>query len=64
VLVNIARYLGLDSESALRRTNRKFRRRFMWMEECLRERGTIPDQTPMDELESLWQQAKQQEKPA
>src|SRR5271165_4069618 len=55
VLVNIARYLELDSESALRRTNRKFRRRFMWMEERLRERGSTADQTPMDELESLWQ---------
>jgi MazG family protein len=62
VLVNIARYLELDSESALRRTNRKFRRRFMWMEERLRERGAAPERTSMDELESLWQQAKQQEK--
>jgi uncharacterized protein YabN with tetrapyrrole methylase and pyrophosphatase domain len=62
VLVNIARYLELDSESALRRTNRKFRRRFMWMEERLRERGATPERTSMDELESLWQQAKQQEK--
>jgi MazG family protein len=64
VLVNIARYLGLDSESALRRTNRKFRRRFMWMEQRLRESGRTADQTSMEELESLWQQAKQQEKQA
>jgi NTP pyrophosphatase (non-canonical NTP hydrolase) len=33
VLVNIARYLSLDPESALRKTNRKFKRRFQWMEE-------------------------------
>ena len=32
VLVNIARYLSLDPESALRKTNRKFKRRFQWME--------------------------------
>jgi len=62
VLVNIARYLGLDPESALRKTNRKFRRRFQWMEQRLRENGTAPERTSMDELESLWQQAKQQER--
>jgi MazG family protein len=62
VLVNIARYLALDPESALRKTNRKFRRRFQWMEQRLEERGTNPEKVSMDELESLWQQAKQQEK--
>jgi MazG family protein len=64
VLVNIARYLSLDPESALRKTNRKFRRRFQWMEQRLHERGATPERASMDELESLWQQAKQQEKPA
>lgn len=62
VLVNIARYLALDPESALRKTNRKFKRRFQWMEERLRASGRAPQQASMDELESLWQQAKQQEK--
>jgi nucleoside triphosphate diphosphatase len=62
VLVNIARYLSLDSESALRKTNRKFRRRFQWMEQRLRESGQAPDKASMQELESLWQLAKQQEK--
>jgi MazG family protein len=61
VLVNIARYLALDSESALRQTNRKFRRRFQWMEQRLHERGASPESVSMDELETLWQQAKQQE---
>src|SRR5215471_21446053 len=42
VLVNIARYLSLDPESSLRRTNRKFRRRFQYLEERLRERGRKP----------------------
>jgi len=64
VLVNIARYLALDPESALRKTNRKFRRRFQWMEQRLGERGTTPEEASMDELESLWQQAKRQEKQA
>jgi MazG family protein len=64
VLVNIARYLSLDPESALRKTNRKFKRRFQWMEERLRASGRAPQQASMDELETLWQQAKQLEKPA
>ncbi|MGB8583274.1 MAG: nucleoside triphosphate pyrophosphohydrolase [Candidatus Sulfotelmatobacter sp.] len=62
VLVNIARYLSLDPESALRKTNRKFRRRFQWMEQRLNESGGTLETASMDELESLWQQAKQQEK--
>lgn len=62
VLVNIARYLSLDPESALRKTNRKFRRRFQWMEQRLQESGSTPESVSMEELESLWQQAKQQEK--
>ena len=61
VLVNIARYLSLDPESALKKTNRKFKRRFQWMEERLRAGGRGPEQASMDELEELWQQAKQQE---
>ena len=61
VLVNIARYLSLDPESALKKTNRKFKRRFQWMEERLRNQGRSPQQATMEELEELWQQAKQQE---
>jgi MazG family protein len=64
VLVNLARYLSVDPESALRKTNRKFRRRFQRMEERLAETGRSPDQASMDELESLWQQAKAQERVA
>ena len=62
VLVNIARYLSLDPESALRKTNRKFKQRFQWMEEQLRASRRGPQQASMEELESLWQQAKQQER--
>jgi MazG family protein len=62
VLVNVARYLSLDPESALKKTNRKFKRRFHWIEEQLRASGRGPEQATMDELESLWQQAKRQEK--
>ena len=62
VLVNIARYLSLDPESALKKTNRKFKRRFQWMEDQLRTSGRGAHQASTEELESLWQQAKQQEK--
>jgi MazG family protein len=64
VLVNLARFLSLDSESALRKTNRKFKRRFQWMEERLRSAGRGPQQASMAELEELWQQSKQEEKRA
>jgi len=64
VLVNIARFLALDPESALRKTNRKFKRRFQWIEERLRASGRTPQEASMDELETLWQESKQQEKRA
>jgi len=62
VLVNIARYLSIDPESALRRTNRKFRRRFGWMEQQLNSKGKTLEDSTMDELEALWQGAKSLEK--
>lgn len=58
VLVNLARYLNVDPESALRRTNRKFRRRFGWLEEQLRAQGKTLEQATLEEMETLWQQAK------
>ena len=62
VLVNIARYLSLDPESALRRTNRKFRRRFQYLEEKLREQGRKPAEASLEEMETLWQESKRQER--
>ena len=64
VLVNVARYLSVDPESALRKTNRKFKRRFQWMEARLNETGRSADRASMEELESLWQQAKAEERSA
>jgi MazG family protein len=61
VMVNIARYLSLDPELALRRTNRKFRRRFGWLEEQLHKQGKELSDVSLDEMEALWQQAKTQE---
>ena len=64
VLVNIARYLSIDPESALRKTNRKFKRRFQWMEARLHESGRSAEEVSTEELESLWQQAKAEERSA
>jgi nucleoside triphosphate diphosphatase len=58
VLVNIARYLSVDPESALRRTNKKFRRRFGWVEEQLRLQNRTLDEADLNQMEALWQQAK------
>jgi MazG family protein len=62
VLVNVARYLSLDPESALRKTNRKFRQRFQWMEARLHEQGKKPAESSLEEMETLWQQAKGEER--
>ena len=61
VLVNIARYLTLDPESALKKTNRKFKRRFQWLEAELSSQGRRPQEASLEELEALWQRSKQQE---
>jgi ATP diphosphatase len=56
--VNIARFLKLDPESALRRTNRKFRRRFEWMERELKKKDKSPRDATFEELDALWTRAK------
>jgi nucleoside triphosphate diphosphatase len=62
VLVNIARYLSLDPESALKKTNRKFKRRFQWVESQLKEKGRTIHNSNLEEMESLWQESKKLEK--
>ncbi len=61
VLVNIARYLSVDPESALRKTNRKFRRRFKYVEQQLRAKGRKIDESSLEEMEVLWQESKKKE---
>ncbi len=60
-LVNLARRLEVDPDAALRRTNRKFDRRFRRIEHWLAEQNRTPDQAGLDELEALWQRAKGEE---
>ena len=58
VTTNIARHMQVEPEAALKLTNRKFRRRFGYIESKLREQNRKFDQTTLDELEELWQEAK------
>ncbi|HEY7338311.1 MAG TPA: nucleoside triphosphate pyrophosphohydrolase [Bryobacteraceae bacterium] len=58
VVVNIARFLKVDPEQALRKTNAKFRRRFSHIEKGLAAAGKTLRQAGIDEMESLWQEAK------
>ncbi|MFC1966193.1 nucleoside triphosphate pyrophosphohydrolase [Chloroflexota bacterium] len=57
-LVNIARRLGVDSEVALREANRRFYRRFSYMEEVCRQRGVNLAELSFKEQNALWEEAK------
>jgi len=58
VIVNLARFVKVDPEQALRRTNAKFRERFGFIERKLSERGKSLQEATLDEMEALWQEAK------
>ncbi len=58
VVVNLARFVKVDPEQALRRTNAKFRSRFAHIERRLAAQGKEVAGTPIEELEALWQEAK------
>ena len=58
VLVNLARFMKVDPEQALRKTNAKFRRRFAHVESSLVTQGKTLQQAKVDEMEALWQEAK------
>ncbi len=59
VAVNVARLTGVDPESALKAANRKFRRRFRHIEERLRADGRRPADSTLDEMDRLWDEAKE-----
>jgi len=58
VLVNLARFVKVDPEQALRKTNAKFRARFGYIERKLAERGKKLEESKIEEMEALWQEAK------
>jgi MazG family protein len=58
VTVNIARFLGVDPEIALKKANRKFTRRFHWMESTAAREGRRFADLPRPRMEELWNQSK------
>ena len=57
-LVNVARKEGIDAETALRATCRKFRERWAFMEGAAWGQGKRIEELDMDEMQQLWDQAK------
>ncbi len=62
VMANIARHLKLDPETALRKANDKFTRRFAYIEQRLAAMGKTPDQSSLDEMDALWDEIRAQDK--
>jgi ATP diphosphatase len=58
---NLARFAGIDPESALREANGRFERRFRRIEDWLAEQGRDPERSNLAEMEQLWQRAKEEE---
>src|ERR1700690_1651959 len=56
--VNVARFLGIDPEIALKRANRKFKERFTAMEEAARREGRRLADLPRARMEELWDESK------
>ncbi len=61
-LVNLARWKGIDAESALRATNTKFKSRFAFIERRVRQQSRRLSDLSLAELEALWQEAKRSER--
>lgn len=64
VLANLARKAGVDPETALRRANGKFERRFRAVEALLAARGRSPGEADLEEMEALWGEVKRAERQA
>ena len=61
-VVNLARKLDVDAEQALRDASAKFSRRFAFIEDRLAERGKVPRDSNLDEMDALWNDAKRAER--
>lgn len=57
-LVNYARFLGINPENALRKTNRKFIERFKFVEKKLRAKGSSPNESSLAEMDKYWNESK------
>jgi MazG family protein len=61
VVVNLARFLNIDPEIAMKKSSSKFSRRFREMERLARQQGTTLAEIPRPQMESLWEQSKRQD---
>jgi len=59
-LINYARFLRVDAENALERTNKKFIHRFTQMEQQAMEKGKNLDKMSLEEMDAIWNSIKQQ----
>ncbi|MEO7539710.1 MAG: nucleoside triphosphate pyrophosphohydrolase [Pyrinomonadaceae bacterium] len=59
VLVNLARRLDIEPETALKNTNRKFRHRFKYIEDQLKSEGRTPVDADLKEMDDLWNKSKE-----
>lgn len=59
---NMARLLGVNAENALRLSNLKFERRFLRVERLLADKGIALEEASLEQMESAWFVAKQEEK--
>ncbi len=57
-VVNLARHLDVEPETALKKTNRKFRSRFKFIEDELKRDGKALESSSLEEMDSLWEKAK------
>lgn len=60
VVLNLARHLDIEPETALKRTNRKFRQRFKFIEDQLKQEGKTLEKATLSEMDELWNKAKGQ----
>lgn len=58
VIVNLARKLDIEPETALKKTNRKFRSRFKFIEDELKRIGKTPEESTLEDMDSLWNRSK------
>jgi XTP/dITP diphosphohydrolase len=60
-LVNYARFINVNPETALERTNRKFIRRFQYLEKNAKASGKVLHQMSLEEMDVFWNEAKREE---
>jgi XTP/dITP diphosphohydrolase len=63
-LINYARYIGVNPEDALERTNKKFMKRFLSIEQQAEKEGKSLKKMTLEEMDKMWDNAKKAEKPS